>query len=123
MQRLLRALSLSVDDHLLALDSMGTVVFADDEVLAFLGRGREDLGRLHLSDVLAPPDLAWFARVVGRLFADAPVTMPQGLLARGASGAAVDVLVTAWRFNRPDGHVFVIALLRPQGACAALAAA
>ena len=121
--RALLALSGAVDDFVVAIDSMGTVVYADEEALAFLGRRAEDVGRLGVGDLLPPADLAGFARVVGRLFADAPVEMPHELTALGAAGAPARLLMSAWRLDRPDGTGLVVTLLRPAPAAAAACAA
>lgn len=119
VERLLNALSRSVDDYVVALDSMGTIVFADEDVLRFLGRSQAEVGTLNIGELLPGPELAWLARVVGRMFADAPVTMPQEIRAKGAGGAVAEFLLTAWRFNRPGGEVLVIAVLREKrGGCA-----
>lgn len=112
MQAVLQKMSESTDDFVVAVDSMGTIVFADEEVLAFLGRTKAEVGALNVGEVLDEAEIAWLARVAGRMFADAPVMMPQQVRARGARGSIDEFLCTAVRFNRPDGAVLLVAILK-----------
>ena len=114
LQRLLRALSATTSDYIIAIDSGGTIIFADDEVLRFLGRAMQDLGKFTVEEVLYGADLAWVARVIGRMSAGAPVSMPQQVhIARKGKGVKT-FSIFVWKHVAPDGEVAFVGLIDPQ---------
>ena len=101
------------DEYLAAIDSMGTVVFADCELLDFFGRLPCEVGQVNVGEILKGPELAWLAREVGRMFADGPGLEGHVFKARARTGTRVPFLLTLTRLDQPDGRVFVVAMLRP----------
>ncbi len=101
------------DEYLAAIDSMGTVVFADRALLDFFGRLPSDVGQVNVGEILKGPELAWLAHAVGRMFADGPAFEGHVFKARARTGTRVPFQLTLTRLDRPDGCVFVVAMLRP----------
>lgn len=101
------------DEYLAAIDSMGTVVFADRELLDFFGRLPCEVGEVNVGEILKGPELAWLAREVGRMFAGLPGLEAHVFRARERTGTRVPFVLTLTRLDRPDGRVFVAMMLRP----------
>ncbi len=101
------------DEYMAAIDSMGTVVFADAELLGFFGLVPAEVGEVNVGEILEGPELAWLAHEVGRMFADGRATEGHVLEARAHTGWRVPFRLTLSRLDRPDGRVFVVAMLRP----------
>ena len=112
----LQAIAQTTEDTVVALDAGGTFLFADPEVLHFLGRGPEELGRFCVEDVLGRADVAWAARMVGRMYADAPVGVPEELRLTAQGRGVLRFAVYTLKYEDPSGEVAFIAFLRAQAA-------
>jgi len=113
-QRLLRALSATTSDYAIAIDTRGTIVYTDDEVLRFLGRTAQELGAFTVEEVLYGADLAWVARVIGRMPAGAPVSMPQKVHVARKGKELETLSIYVWKHVATDGEVAFVGLVQPE---------
>ncbi len=100
------------DEYLAAIGRMGTVVFADAELLDSFGRLPSEVGAVNVREISGGPERAWLAQEVGRRSADGKASDGHVFKARARTGTRVPFTRTLSRLARPDGGVFVVAMLR-----------
>lgn len=99
-------------DYLVALNTAGSIVWAEPELLGALGRMPCAGEWLHLDQFLAGDDLTAVSRGMGQLFSDRPEGIGRGLRVLAAGGSPIAHVVGAWRLDFKDGASLVMGFVR-----------